>query len=293
MMQRAHDFLFEEVDARDVAAMRIALGLLLALWWVALWPDLEVLMTAAGPVDIELLESKWSRWRFGPFDGLDGTALLAVHLLGFGAVLAFTVGWFTPFANVVVLFLLAAYWHRSPWIQNGGDRLLRIFVFYMCFSNSGRAWSVDAWRAGRTGGTVPVFAIRLVQLQVIVMYTYTGLAKTAGTTWAAGTALYYSLSDTGYARFPALFDALLVWAPVRGFLMIATWISLVWEIAFGPLVLWSRTRNATLWLGLLVHLGIFATLAVGIFSWATLWGYLAFLPAGWAARGWSRIRRAT
>ena len=288
-LQALIHFLFEERDARDLAVMRITMGLLLIVWWVMLWPDLGHLLTDAGPVDVRLLEESWSKYRFGPFDELDATGLQIIHLLGFGAVIAYTVGWQTRVMNIVLVFLLSAYWHRSPWIQNGGDRLLRIFLFYMCFAPSGRAWSVDAWRNPPETTTAPVFAIRLIQLQAIVMYTYTGIAKLAGNTWHDGTALYYSLSDAGYARFPALFDQLLSYKAFRAMLMPATWISLVWEVFFGPLVIWSRTRNATLIVGLIVHAGIFVGLVVGIFSWASIWAYLAFLPAGWAGRAHARL----
>lgn len=288
-MQALNRLLFEERDARDLAAMRITLGLLLVVWWAMLWPDLGQLFTEAGPVDVRLLEESWSRFRFGPFDGFSEGQLQAVHVLGFGVVLAYLVGWKTRVMNVLVVFLLAAYWHRSPWAVNGGDRLLRIFAFYMCFAPSGRMWSLDAWLAGTRSATAPVFAIRLIQLQAIVMYTYTGIAKMSGHTWHQGTALYYSLADVGYARFPAITDQLLSYTWFRAFLMPSTWIALVWELFFGPLVIYKKTRNATLIIGLVVHAGIFAGLVVGIFSWISVWSYLAFLPAGWAGRLAERV----
>ncbi|MCB9672951.1 MAG: HTTM domain-containing protein [Alphaproteobacteria bacterium] len=277
-------FLFEERDARDLAAMRITLGLLLLAWWLALWPDLTLWFSDRGPVDTELLDTNWSIYRSHFLDGLSDGQLQAVHVAGLVAILAFTVGFGTPLMNIVIVFLLAAYWHRSPWIQNGGDRLLRIFTFYMLFTDSGRAWSVDARLRGATDATAPVFSMRLIQLQLIVMYTYTGIAKCSGFTWLDGSAIYYSLSDIGYSRFPALTDAILPLKPVRAVLALLTWITLVWEVFFAPLVIWRRTRMATLIVGVLVHVGIFGLLAVGIFSWSTLWGYLAFLPSGWAVR---------
>lgn len=286
------DFLFADRDARDVAAMRISMGILVIVWFLWLWPDLGSMFTMDGPVDIALLERHWSKYRFGPFDEMGVEQLRVVHIFGLGCAIAYTLGWQSRLMNIILVFLLAAYWHRSPWIQNGGDRLLRIFLFYMCFTPSGQAWSIDAWRAGRSSDTkVPVFTIRLVQLQAIVMYTYTGIAKLPGHTWENGTALYYSISDAGYARFPALFDAMLKFAPFRWFLRLSTWVALVWEVAFGPLVIWKKTRAAALIIGLIVHAGIFMSLCVGIFSWASVWSYLAFLPDGWAARLVERVRR--
>jgi hypothetical protein len=282
--------LFAERDARDLAAMRITMGLLLLVWWAQMTPALEFWLTDAGPVDLQLLEKNWSRYRFGPFDGLSIGQLQSVHAVGFLIIGAYTVGLGTPLMNVVIVFLLAAYWHRSPWIQNGGDRLLRIMAFYMCFTDSGRAWSVDAWLRGTRDATASVFSTRLVQFQLLVMYTYTGIGKLAGYTWIDGSAIYYSLSDAGYARFPAELDVALTYRPVQVFLRLMTWTTLAWEILFAPLVLWRRTRTATLVLGLVLHGGIFALISVGIFSWSTLWGYLAFLPSGWAGRLEDRVR---
>lgn len=282
--------LFAERDARDLAAMRIAMGLLMLVWWVQLFPDLGLWFSDAGPVDIQLLEKNWSRYRFGPLDGMTLGQLQAVHVVGLVAVLAYIAGFGTPLMNIVIVFLLAAYWHRSPWIQNGGDRLMRIMAFYMCFTDSGRAWSVDAWLRGSKAATAPVFSMRLVQMQLLVMYTYTGIGKLGGFTWLDGSAIYYSLSDAGYTRFPALMDVVLPYLPVRAVLAVMTWITLAWECLFAPLVLWRRTRTGTLITGLVLHGGIFGLISVGIFSWATVWGYLAFLPSGWAGRMEDRVR---
>lgn len=284
-------FLFDERDARDLAAMRILLGLLLLVWWTDLWPELPIWFSDSGPVDPQLLETNWSRYRLTFLEGMSIGQLQAFFVVGLLAIGAFTVGFGTPLMNFVIVFLLAAVWHRSPWIQNGGDRLLRIFVFYMCFTDSGRAWSVDAWLRGTRDTTAPVFSMRLIQMQLIVMYTYTGIAKLTGHTWIDGSAIYYSLSDAGYSRFPALMDAILPYLPVRIVMAGLTWSTLIWEIFFGPLVAWKKTRTWTLIAGILLHGGIFGLIAVGIFSWSTLWGYLAFLPSGWAVALVDRVRR--
>ncbi len=270
--------------------MRIALALLLLVWWAFLWPTLPLWFVDGGPVDPELLATNWSPYRLRLLDGLSVGELQAVWGLGVLATLGLLFGFGTPIVNAVLVLLLAAFWHRSPWIQNGGDRLLRIFTFYMLFADSGKAWSIDARLRGVRDATVSSFALRLIQMQLVVMYTYTGLAKLTGFTWIDGTAIYYALSDAGYARFSRFFDRVLTYAPVQLLTRLLTWLTLVWEIAFGPLVAWSRTRTATLLFGVALHVGIFALLAVGIFSWSTLWGYLAFLPNGWAGRLADRLR---
>jgi hypothetical protein len=271
-------FWFRPVDARALGAMRIALGVLLVVFHVGLWPRLD-LFSADGPVDLRALREGWSAERWSYLDGLDDAQVAAAHVAALFVLLAFTVGLGTPVTSWLSLVVLVALWHRSPYIQNGGDRLLRIWCFYLALTPCGRALSVDAWLFRRRDACalVPVYGIRLVQIQTMVMYAYTGIMKLSGSTWQRGTAIYYALSDGSFARFPELFDRLLATPTGQALCAAGTIGTLAWEIGFVPLVLWRRTRWLALALGLFFHAGIFATMSVGIFSWASVWGYLAWI----------------
>ena len=268
---------FRPVDARSLGAMRIALGVLLIVFHVGLWPRLD-LFSADGPVDLRSLREGWSAERWSYLDGLDDSQLALAHVGALLVLIAFTLGAATPVTSWLSLVILIALWHRSPYIQNGGDRLLRIWTFYLALTPCGRALSIDAWFFGRDAcPLVPAYGIRLVQLQTMVMYAYTGIMKLTGSTWQRGTAIYYALSDGSFARFPELFDRVLATWPGQAFTAAGTIATLAWEIGFVPLVLWRRTRWLALVLGLFFHAGIFATMSVGIFSWASVWGYLAWI----------------
>jgi hypothetical protein len=269
---------FRPVDARSLGAMRIALGVLLIVFHVGLWPRLD-LFSAQGPVDLRALREGWSAERWSYLDGLDDSQLVLAHVAALLVLLAFTLGAATPLTSWLSLVILVAIWHRSPYIQNGGDRLLRIWAFYMALTPCGRALSVDAWLFGQRDACalVPAYGLRLVQLQTMVMYAYTGIMKLTGSTWQRGTAIYYALSDGSFARFPELFDRVLATWPGQALTAVGTIATLAWEIGFVPLVLWRRTRWLALALGLMFHAGIFATMSVGIFSWASVWGYLAWI----------------
>ncbi len=295
-MSRWNVLWFRPVDARSLGAMRIALGVLLVVFHVGLWPRLD-LFSDHGPVDLRALREGWSDERWSYLDGLDDSQLAIAHVAGLAVLVAFTFGAATPVTSWLSLLVLVAIWHRSPYIQNGGDRLLRIWTFYLALTPCGRALSVDAWLFGSRGSCalVPAYGHRLVQLQVMVMYAYTGIMKLTGSTWERGTAIYYALSDGSFARFPDLFDRVLATGVGQAFFAVGTIATLAWEIAFVPLVLWRRTRWMTLVLGLFLHAGIFLTMSVGIFSWASVWGYLAWLEprrlGDFASRLLGRARR--
>jgi hypothetical protein len=276
---------FAPVDARALAAMRISLGLLVLGSWVLLWPDLELLFGDAGWVDHRVIRQSWTSWRFSHLDHLSPTGLHVAHAAGLGAILAFTAGLGTRVANVLVAAALLGLYHRDPWIQNGGDRLLRMWVLYLCLTPSGAAWSVDAWLRRRRGAPpideVPIFGVRLVQLQVGWMYLDTGVEKALGSGWWDGTAISWALSDGTFNRAPWLFDPVLFTGVGQAGAAVTTVATLLWELLFVPLVLVRRTRAATLLVGVVLHLGIFLTMSVGMFGPASVWGYQAFLWDRW------------
>lgn len=278
---------FARIDARDLAFLRITMGVLLLVWHLFLTPDLW-LLSSAGPNDEWLLSTKWSQWRLDWLFGLTPDQMLVVHGIALVLIAMYLVGFLTPITGWLVVLWLANVWHLSPWTQNGGDRLMRILLFYLCLSPSWRAWSVDAWWMRRLGWEVPtdapVTAVRLIQLQLVVMYTYTGIAKLYGHTWIDGSAIYYSWMDVSYVRWPMLMEWLVGFAPVRLAGQLLAWATLVFEVLFLPLIAWRRTRIPTLIAGLALHAGIWGTLSVGIFSWASIWGYPGFLQPGWAER---------
>lgn len=272
---------FAPVDARALGVMRVTLGLLLLVFHISLWPELTRFFGDTGVLDPRALREGWTPWRWSHLDGLDPTGLHLAHGAGLLVILAFTLGIGGRFTAWLTFALLVATWHRDPFLQNGGDRLLRIWTLSLALSPLTRAVSVDAWWARRQGRplptTVPAVSTRLVQLQLMVMYGYTAIAKMSGSTWVNGNAIYYALSDLGYSRAPALADAALAIPAVRLAARVATWATLGWELAFVPLVLWRRTRWIALGIGLLVHGGIWLSMSVGIFSWAAMWGYLAWI----------------
>ena len=278
---------FAPVDARSLGVMRISLAAILIVSHLLWIPDL-LLLSDAGPVSTQTILDGSPYPRFSYLDGLAGSDLLVAHLLGLLPLVGMLVGWQSRLMCLLVLVVQIALHHRAPWLQHGGDRVLRLSVLAMCLANSGAALSVDAMLARRRRGAdasplVPVVSHRLIQLQLMILYLFTGIAKLSGGTWHNGSALYYALSSRTFQRFPGLLDVLLSSWPGQLVLMGMTWLTLAWELLFAALVLWKPTRRWALLIGLAVHAGIAATMMVGSFSFATTWCYLAFLPYAWSS----------
>ncbi len=265
--------------------MRVTLGLMLLGSWVLLWPELPHLLEI---IDPQVLRTDHTSWRVSYFDHVPAEWLGLSHVAGTLVIVAFTVGFQARLANLLVLVMLVSFWHRLPWSQNGGDRVLRLWTLYLLTVPSGAAVSVDAWirqRRGKPAVTeVSGVAHRLVQLQLCWMYFLTGYDKLLQSDqWRVGDAIYYSMNEGTFSRAPWLYDPIVQSDVGVAVLMGLTWLTLGWELAFPVLVAFRRTR---LPLGLLpgvaLHLGIFATMSVGMFGPASIWGYQAFLSDRWS-----------
>lgn len=263
-------FWFEPVPTSTLAALRIGVGVLAALSAVTLWPDLDVFFGAT--------------W-------LGAAAARALAAVLFCAAAFLVVGYRTRVAAVVVLACLIVLASVNPFIFNSGDDLLRYLALFVALSPAGAALSVDCLRRE---GTVwrfpprPVWPLRLVQLQVTLMYVAAVGHKLRGTTWLAGTAASYPVRIPDMVRF-TLPSAVAGSVPVAHVL---TWGTLAIEAAI-PVLVWNRrTRPWVLGLGVVLHLGIDLTLRAGLFSWVVLVSYLAFVPPETMTTWFERCRAA-
>ena len=217
-------------------------------------------------------------------------AVQAVFACGVVAHVLWLVGLFTPIAGLVSAVVWISMVGRNPLLYSMPDQLHTAMIAWLALMPTGRGLSLDArWR--EKGGPVPVWCRRILQLQIAVMYTVTGFAK-SGPTWKTeGSAIYYSLINP-YNRH---FDVAPALAAIHPYVLRPlTWAVLVWEVAFGGFVLvhWLRERWRRIpdlrWLflgfGVAMHLGIQSMLYVAWFTPLTLASYLAFLGPGEARR---------
>ena len=140
-----------------------------------------------------------------------GLALWALHTV------LLLLGWFPRVQAFGVFFWLTAFQHRAVILFDGEDQLLRMFALFLVFIPTERFWSVHAWRRRRRGTQEPArfgsaWGMRLVQLQMTLVYVGAAVSKARGHEWWDGTALWYvTRSDDSFGRFPvpaALLDSL-------------------------------------------------------------------------------------
>jgi len=274
-------FWFEPVSTSSLGLVRIAFGLVVFAWTVSLAPDLSAFFSSAGIVEAQpRTAGVWGILGIAPGGGV----VLVVYAATLVGSLALAAGWWTRLASVVVFVGLVSFERRNPWVFNSGDGLLRVIAFYMMLAPAGAALSVDRWHRGRAGfweiGDRAPWAVRLMQIQLSVIYLGGVWDKVQGAAWNDGTAVSYALRVSDLTALP-----------VPGFLSqtpavvnLLTFGTLAIELGLGILVWNRRLRRRVLLAGVGFHLAIAWAIRVGFFSAGMLVLYLAFVDPDWATR---------
>ena len=274
---------FDPVDTAPMAALRIACGLLVLGWTLSYLPDAQGFLADDGLTTGAVSGSAgwWALDSFPPYAVLGGLVVAAVLQV---------LGWRTRIVSVVVVVGLIVVQRRDVYVLNSGDLLLRELAFYVALMPAGEVWSLDARR--RPSALRTPWALRLLQVQLSVLYLFSVVAKLGGVSWQNGTAVGKAVQLEDLQRFviPQSFatsvtvSALLTYGTlvVEAFLVFGLWL--------------PRTRWWAMGAGIAIHLGIEATLLIGWFSLTIICCYLAFVPADvlrkvvWKDRGNTSIK---
>ncbi len=273
-------FWFRPEPTSTIGILRIAFGFVATLWVLSQAPNLMAFYGPAGvlPATPATGPGTWSVLQFSSNASVV-LALWAATLVGAVGVM---VGFRTRLATVLLLVGVMSFERRDPLILNAGDFLLRNLTFYLVFSPAGEALSVDRWRRARDQfWEFPLrapWALRLIQIQLSVVYFATLWGKLQGDLWRDGTAVSYALRVGDIHRFPT--PSFVTDSVVLTELM--TFGTLLLELSLA-IFIWNRAlRPWVLAFGVLLHLSIGLSIMVGFFSMLMLTTYLAFVPPEYA-----------
>ena len=283
-------FWFEPEPTSTLALVRIAFGLVVLVWTLSLIRDADAFFSSEGLLSGSSYAGE-SGASWGLLDVFEGW--LAVGLV-LGALtlasLLLIVGQDTRVAALVVFVCVLSLERRNPFVFNSGDGLIRITAFFLMLAPSGTSLSLDRWRRAREAfwefpARAP-WALRLMQVQLSIIYLASVSTKLAGDLWNNGTAVSFALRLEDLKRF----DAPLWLTDSELAINLLSYCTLALEAALGILV-WNRTlRPYVLGLGVAMHLSIDLSLRVGYFSYALFILYIAFLSPEWVSRSVIRVR---
>lgn len=201
---------------------------------------------------------------------------------------------FLGLSNRVLMFLTwaigLAFLQRNYSVAFGADVIGGLFLLYLSFTQCCERWTLKNWlnkKLGRVTQAVvnsddlsAVF-YRLIQLQLCVIYMYTGFEKLKGMSWWDGTALW-----TVFAN-PQMVIVQLEWLRHFPYVIVGlTFATVVLEVYWPVLVWFKKFRPFVLLAGFLFHMGIGLVMALMPFALVMLSPYVLFLTD----EEWARLK---
>ncbi len=310
----------EREPPTSLALVRIAMGLvLLADLATAYHHDMiTVLWGTADQGGIGLV-STWEEppWAYAFLGDHAAGVIFAVVVL---SALTFTLGLATRLSTGVLLLSYAQLAAMMPTSDRGIDAMFRAVLVLLFFSRCGQTLSIDAkWRTGRFVDSSPAMAWPryLIVLQLAWTYFSAGIHKTQSAWWPGGdfVALWRVWNDPHFARF----DLVGAGFGESPWLYLVTQLGTAGTMLFelgAPLFLlalyyrrsldeqgapkpgrigrlFNRLHIREVWIvtGAVFHLGLWATVRLGIFPVGMLSLYLAFVPGDRWESWWRKHRK--
>lgn len=308
----SRDYWFGQVDSRPLGVFRIVFALLVLKDAIYTLPLARIFYSDEGVTPRSALWDGLARSnRFSLLDAMPYPWMVTGFLLLWIVVLLMLlVGYQTRWATILNALLIVSLHERNPFVLSGADTVFRVLSLWSIFLPLGHYYSIDALRdrlrryrvsrhlgdlrAPNQAKTSYAFPLRMAQIQIAIVYFFTGILKLPGgaSAWANGEALHYALQlkshtlPTGDWMSQLAPDFLLRWVDYQ---------TLFTEIAF-PLLVFSPVfqpalRLLALALGTLLHGGIAATMSIGNFSMVMICSYLLFFQPEWIVRAGAALRR--
>lgn len=218
---------------------------------------------------------------------------IAFHALFLSCVTAFIVGWRTRWVKWIVLIGHISYDHRNLTISYGVDGITACLLFALCLAPVGRAFSLDRVRALRAAkrndlnATLPTYrsswanaCTRLVQLQMVVLFFASGIAKVRGDDWFGGDAVWLAFTLYEFS------NPFVTWMFVKQYWLVtfATYATIGIEVAYSFLIWRQRTRPYMLAAAIMLHLAFAFGLGLWYFAYVMIVGHMIFLREEWLVR---------
>ncbi|MFL5752338.1 MAG: HTTM domain-containing protein [Bacteroidia bacterium] len=269
------------LDLRALALMRAGIGIILITDLIIRANSIIAHYTDEGVMPVRDLPFYSNPLNFS-FHSLSGNLNLQVFLFSCSfifAVLLF-LGYKTRLATLASWILLCSLQARNPLIEQGGDDLLRLTLFWGMLLPWGKRYSLDSLKSTGTLSDNSCFTFPALGFGMLVfsVYFFSALLKTSAEWHEEGSALYYAFS----------LDQLVlplgkVIYPHEQLLKFLTHLSYCTELIAPCLLLMpffnSFFRTSGIIALLSLHLGISLTLFVGLFFLIGIITTIGLLPS--------------
>jgi hypothetical protein len=271
-------FWFGSSSPEAMTLFRQALGSLLFIFYLIRTLDLNLLFSETGLIPLAILkEATPMQYRYSVLHLSTSPVLLwSAHIALLLSLFSMARGYWPRISAIVAFILHVSFMHRNMAAVFGIDLISTFFLLYLCFAKYELPKSSECPAMSDLLGSM---AFRLSQIQVCLIYGYSGLEKIRGIQWWKGEALWTVMANAQLARWD------LSWVSNFPLLIVlATYLTLLWEIYF-PVLIWLRKfRYFMLVFGALLHIGIALVVSIPFFGMLMITTYCLFLEPPVASR---------
>jgi predicted DCC family thiol-disulfide oxidoreductase YuxK len=288
-------FWFRSSPTAPIELTRIGIGAALLVNYSLATPYLFDFWGDAGwmPLSIVFANGRdfWKQSIFFYFDAR--WQWVAFHALFLLSCFCLMIGWRTSWVKWIVLVGQLSYDRRNPVLPYGVDSILACLLLILCLAPIGRAMSFDRARQVRAAkrrdleAALPVFrsawagaCMRLIQIQMALLFLFSGVNKIRGDDWWNGDAIWLVfVTNDYYVRSVVDILAAHYWL-----VNIATYSTIVIEIAFPFLVWQKQTRPFLLAAAIFLHSQFALLMGMPYFSFVMISGHMSFVRPRWLGR---------
>jgi hypothetical protein len=284
---------FSRFDPHAAGVFRLFLGVTLVVYYAALSPHWERYFAADGMLSLDVAAPDRARY-FSLFYWADGVLpARAFWWVGVVAAVCFALGLLTRLSTVVLFLMHSSMMFRNGLIGLGDDIVFRLLLFLGIFAPLNRSLAIDGWLRRQPAGTEErpaVWAVRLMQINIALVYVISVPHKLAEDEWRDGTAIYWTLVNDAWSRWP--WPQLFYGSTGELLSAAATFGTIAAQAAFPLLVWFRRPRPYVLLAVAFLHLSIGILLeSVLFFSLAMVCSFWLFVPGETTRRWDERLRR--
>lgn len=266
-INRWNRFFFAPAPVEGIAVFRIIWCALLLMYLLLDTGNVTDFYGPKAILSLETIRQQFNYPHANLFHLLGNSEQMVMFMMAvYGLALVFALfGFMTRSSLIIALICMVSFHQRNIWLLSSSECLMRIIMIFLVCAPAGNALSVDSFLARRKNIPLPKewapWALRLIQIQISVVYIWTVWHKLKGDQWIDGTAVYYATRLDSMTNFPVpvLLDNLFL-------IKLMTWGTLILEFSLGTLIWFKEFRRPLIFAGILFHIGIEYMMSIPFFE---------------------------
>ncbi len=275
------------LDLRSLALSRICLGICLFINLVISSLSLNAFYTDNGILPRAILALKYKEYSYFSLNVLSGSYSFQVLIFALTIVfsIALILGAYSRISNFLCWLFFLSIYNRNPFVLDGGDDALKLFLFWLCFLPVSKYFSLDSLSNKKNKGNVNPSNIKISGVtcfafitQLASIYFFSAMLKTSPHWNDTGTAIHLALALDSFSS--ELGNYLLNFPKLLKFSTLATW-NIEKYFPFLLFIPFATKffRTIVVFTFMSFHIGLATFMDLGIFPLVMFSAWVALIPS--------------